>query len=85
MKIADLTTQHYVHNGVPDFHKRMQKRWPLAEVTVFVPAQSRVRRTRADVCRSCCNLHCFFPSWEGISGTYSAAVCVRLVGAVMVA
>jgi hypothetical protein len=25
MKIADLTTQHYVHNGVPDFHKRMQE------------------------------------------------------------
>ena len=61
------------------------KRWPLAEVTVFVPAQSGVRRTRADVCRSCCNLHCFFPSWEGISGTHSAAVCVRLVGMVMVA
>jgi hypothetical protein len=25
MKIADLTTQHYVNNGVPDFHKRMQE------------------------------------------------------------
>ncbi|HUN32553.1 MAG TPA: recombinase family protein [Trebonia sp.] len=25
MQIADLTTQHYVHNGVPDFHKRMQE------------------------------------------------------------
>jgi hypothetical protein len=24
-QIADLTTQHYVHNGVPDFHKRMQE------------------------------------------------------------
>ncbi len=23
MQIADLTTQHYVNNGVPDFHKRM--------------------------------------------------------------
>src|SRR5450756_1344852 len=25
MQIADLTTQHYVNNGVPDFHKRMQE------------------------------------------------------------
>ena len=25
MKIADLTTQHYVNNGVPDFHQRMQE------------------------------------------------------------
>jgi hypothetical protein len=23
MQIADLSTQHYVNNGVPDFHKRM--------------------------------------------------------------
>jgi len=25
MQIADLTTQHYVNNGVPDFHKRMSE------------------------------------------------------------
>lgn len=25
MQIADLTTQHYVNNGVPDFHERMAK------------------------------------------------------------
>lgn len=25
MQIADLTAQHYVHNGVPDFHQRMQE------------------------------------------------------------
>jgi hypothetical protein len=25
MQIADLTAQHYVHNGVKDFHKRMQE------------------------------------------------------------
>ena len=25
MQIADLTTRHYVNNGVPDFHKRMSE------------------------------------------------------------
>ena len=25
MQIADLTAQHYVHNGVPDFHERMSE------------------------------------------------------------
>ena len=25
MQIADLTTQHYVNNGIPDYHKRMQE------------------------------------------------------------
>ena len=25
MQIADLTTQHYVNNGIPDYHNRMQE------------------------------------------------------------
>jgi hypothetical protein len=25
MQIADLTTQHYVNHGIPDYHKRMQE------------------------------------------------------------
>jgi len=45
MQIADLTTQHYVNNGVPDFHKRMQElEAEHARVSALPREKPKVRR-----------------------------------------
>jgi hypothetical protein len=45
MKIADLTTQHYVNNGVPDFHKRMAElEAEHARVSALPKETPKVRR-----------------------------------------
>ena len=45
MQIANLTTQHYVNNGVPDFHKRMQElEAEHARVSALPREKPKVRR-----------------------------------------
>jgi site-specific DNA recombinase len=45
MQIADLTTQHYVNNGVPDFHKRMSElEAEHARVSALPREKPKVRR-----------------------------------------
>jgi hypothetical protein len=45
MQIADLTTQHYVNNGVPDFHKRMSElEAEYARVSALPREKPKVRR-----------------------------------------
>jgi site-specific DNA recombinase len=45
MQIADLTTQHYVNNGVPDFHKRMHElEAEHARVSALPKEKPKVRR-----------------------------------------
>jgi site-specific DNA recombinase len=45
MQIADLTTQHYVNNGVPEFHKRMSElEAEHARVSALPREKPKVRR-----------------------------------------
>jgi hypothetical protein len=45
MQIANLTTQHYVNKGVPDFHKRMQElEAEHARVSALPREKPKVRR-----------------------------------------
>jgi site-specific DNA recombinase len=45
LQIADLTTQHYVNNGVPDFHKRMAElESEHARVSAMPREKPKVRR-----------------------------------------
>ena len=45
MKIADLTTQHYVNNGIPDYHKRMHElEAEHARVSALPREKPKVRR-----------------------------------------
>jgi hypothetical protein len=45
MQIADLTTQHYVNNGVPDFHERMAElEAEHARVSALPKKKPKVRR-----------------------------------------
>ncbi len=44
-KVADLRTQHYVNNGVPDFHQRMQElEAEQARVSALLREKPEVRK-----------------------------------------